>query len=659
MVESLNASIQIDLNEFKLHLRLRGGTQLTLHFNSSSRKFYLCLIALIIKESKKLGKFKLIPLQEYLDLLVLLNESVGNSIGSSEKEDLLHRIYRKWQDALPNLEEAPLFKVLGKKKVQGEGAIGKIYPFSDEVKDEWANLFEYMGSEENVRLKFAVDKIGIGLDDAVIIYDGSINGDAWDRFLADLKGNYEGLPEVGTVQLSQKITESTESLPKERKNVLQFRNRRVAVVTIVLLIAAIAALGIRELYRRPSSFKIASVKRMAFPLPDKPSIAVLPFVNMSRESEQEFFCDGLTDEIITVLSKSPYLFVIARTSTFKYKNKNVNIRQVSEELGVQYVLEGSVRRSGEKVRITAQFIDAVAGHHLWVERFDKEIKEIFTLQEEIAVKIMKSLHLKLRVGQLGSETGRGTGNLEIFLKSMEAREQALLYTKEGNARARKLFEEVVALDPKYARGYSGLAIGYAADVWLGTSRFPKESLAKAIELGQKGVSLDESDATSQATLAYLFSMTRQYEKAVSQAERALALDPNSYSVINNCGLALAYSGKYEEALPLLQRAARLNPSVAQSFVMSSMAYRIVGRYDEAYEEAKRAVERNPTSQLAQIALVTTCVLTGRGEDARSAAAEVLKINSTFSVERYGKALPFKDSHQITLVTNALQEAGLK
>ena len=161
MVQSSRPSIQIDLNEFKLHLHLKSRTQLTLHFNSPSRRFYLSLIALVVNEMKKLGKIKSIPLQEHLDLLVLLNESIGGAAGSSDKENLLPRIYRKWKNALPNLEEAPLFKVLGKKKEEGEGAIGKIYSFTDAEKDGWANLFEYMGSEENVRLKFAIDKIGV------------------------------------------------------------------------------------------------------------------------------------------------------------------------------------------------------------------------------------------------------------------------------------------------------------------------------------------------------------------------------------------------------------------------------------------------------------------------------------------------------------------
>jgi adenylate cyclase len=651
-------SITIDLNKFRLHIDLKNRIELTLNFNSPSRKFYLSVIAFVVNEMKRLGKITSIPLEGHHDLLALLNETVGGSAGSSKTENLLPRIYRKWQQALPNLEEAPLFKIVGRKKEYDEGT-GKAYPLTETEKDSWANLFEYKGSEKNVRLKFAVDRIGAGLDDVEIIYDGSLNGDAWDRFLSNLKGKGENLPETEAIQSPPEVPELPVSPIGNQKVTRQDRRRRIALAVLFVIISGTGVLAVWNLYFKPSPVKRASLERMAFPLPDKPSIAVLPFVNMSKDPEQEFFSDGLTEEIITTLSKSPHLFVIARSSTYKYKNKPVEPRQVSEELGVRYVLEGSVRRSGERIRITAQLIDAITGHYLWAERFDRETKEILTVQDEIALQIMKALHVELKAGQTESPTGRGLSNAEAYLKSMEAREQVLSYTKEGNARARQLIEEVIALDPTYARGYSGLAISYAADVWLGTSKSPKESLARAIEMGQKAVSLDGSDATAQAALAYLFALTRQYDKAVSQAERALSLDPNSYSVINNCGIALAYSGKHAEALSLIEKAVRLNPSIAQSFVISSMAYRIVGRYDEAYGEAKKAVERNSRSQLAQVALAATCILAGREEEAHAAAAEVLKINPTFSVEQYGRTLPFKDTRQIDLMTGALRKAGLK
>lgn len=649
--------ITIDLNEFKLHIARTDRHELTFHFNSPSRKFYLTVIALVVNEMKRQGKITSIPLEGHLDHLALLNETVGGAAGSSDKEHLLPRIYRKWQHALPNLEEAPLFMVLGRKKEYDEGT-GKAYHLTEAEKDHWANLFEYKGSEENVRLKFAIDRIGVGLDDVVIIYEDAVDGDAWEKFLSSLKEKAKKIAETAPIQPPLEIPQAPTPLLEKKRIVWHLRYRWILVAVIIVMVGA-GVLATWRAFFKPVQIKRASLDSMAFPLPDKPSIAVLPFLNMGKDPEQEFFSDGLTEEIITALSKSPYLFVIARSSTSKYKKHPVETRQVSEELGVRYLLEGSVRRSEERVRITVQLIDAIKGHHLWAERYDREIKEILTVQDEIAFKTAKALHIKMEAGQVGSETGRGAKNLDAFLKSMEAREQALRYTKDGNARARKLFEEVIMLDPNYARGYSGLAINYAAEVWLGMSQNSRDSLSRAVEFAEKAVSLDESDATAQAVLAYLFAMTRQYDKAISQALRALVLDPNSYSVINNCGLALAYSGKHEEALPLLEKAARLNPSIAQSFVMSSMAYRIVGRHEDAFQHAKMAVGRNPRSQLAQIAMTCTCMLTGREEEARSAASEVLKINPTFSLEQYGKTLPFKDKSQVDLVIDALGKAGLK
>jgi len=196
---SKHRPIRIDLNQFKLHIDLKKRIELTLHFNSPSRRFYLSVIFFLVNEMKRQGKTTSIPLEGNYDLLVLLNDTVGGSAGSSEKENLLPRIYRKWKDALPNLEEAPLFKVLGRQKKYDEAG-GMAYPFTDDEKDNWANLFEYTGSEDKVRLKFAIDKIGARLDDVAIIYEDSVNGDAWDRFLLSLKKKDEKPPEAKPVQ---------------------------------------------------------------------------------------------------------------------------------------------------------------------------------------------------------------------------------------------------------------------------------------------------------------------------------------------------------------------------------------------------------------------------------------------------------------------------
>ena len=367
MVENARQPIRIDLNQFKLHIGLKKRIELTLHFDSPSRRFYLSLIAFVVNEMKKLGKITSIPLEGHLDLLALLNETVGDSAGSSDKENLLPRIYRKWKDALPDLENAPLFKVLGRKKEYDEG-IGKTYPFSEAERDSWANLFEYKGSGENVRLRFAVDKLGVSLDDIAIIYEEHINADAWKKFILGHKERVEEKPKTKPIDHVLEKPEPPQPPVGKLKKTWPSRYRKVALIAITVIGLGAFALIISKTYLKSPPIKVASIDKMAFPLPDKPSIAVLPFVNMTEDPRQEFFCDGLSEEIITALSKISKLFVIARNSMFTYKGKPAKMQQVAEELGVQYVLEGSVRRAGEQLRITAQLTDALNGHNIWAER---------------------------------------------------------------------------------------------------------------------------------------------------------------------------------------------------------------------------------------------------------------------------------------------------
>ena len=227
--------ITIDLNQFKLRIDLKNRIEATFHFNSPSRRFYLCVIALVVNEMKRQGKLTSIPLEGHHGLLALLNETVGASAGSSDKENLLPRIYRKWQHALPNLEEAPLFKVLGRRKEYDEGT-GKTYPFTEAEKDSWANLFEYKGSEENVRLKFAVDKIGASIEDVDIIYEDLSNGEAWERFLSSLRGKAENAPEIKPIQSPSLVPEAPVSLPKEQRITGQSRLRWVALAAAITVI---------------------------------------------------------------------------------------------------------------------------------------------------------------------------------------------------------------------------------------------------------------------------------------------------------------------------------------------------------------------------------------------------------------------------------------
>jgi adenylate cyclase len=445
------------------------------------------------------------------------------------------------------------------------------------------------------------------------------------------------------------------------KKAKQRQWQKMALVIVVVLIVVAAAFAIWRFYLRPTPpIEVASKEKMAFPLPDKPSIAVLPFTNMSGDPKEEYFSDGITEEIITALSKVPYLFVIARNSTFTYKGEAVKVKQVAEELGVRYVLEGSVRKEGNKVRITAQLIDAITGHHLWADRYDRDLKDIFALQDEITMKIITAMQVKLTVGELANLWAKGTKNLDTYLKCMEAVTNYLRQTKEGNALGKKLAEEVIALDPKYPRGYVVLAQIYLWDILLGTTESPEKSLAKAKELTEKAIALDNSESTAHGIMGSIYLMSRQHDKAITQVERAISLNPNDASNLIRLGFVLLNAGRPEEAISALKNHRRLNPIPWQHYYLQLVtAYRLSGQYKEAIETGKEALRHVPNNINIYLQLTAAYSLMGREEEARAAAAEVMKINPKFSLEWYAKTIYFKNQNDVDKTIEALRKAGLK
>ena len=436
--------------------------------------------------------------------------------------------------------------------------------------------------------------------------------------------------------------------------------QKTAFIVVAVVIVAFAAVALWSLYFRPAPQQdVASKGKMAFPLPDKPSIAVLPFVNMSGDKEQEYFSDGITENIITGLSKIPRLFVIARNSTFIYKGKGVKVQQVAEDLGVRYVLEGSVQRSGSRVRITAQLIDAITGNHLWAERYDRDLKDIFAVQDEITMKILLSMRVKLTEGEQDLR-GRPPRNLEAFLKILQAQEYIQRFNTEGNIMGKRLAEEAIALDHEFARAYSLLAGAHMMDVWLGLSKSPKESLEKAVELAQKAISLDPKDSRLCAQLGYLYTMKGDYDKAIAEGEKAVALDPGGADAHAYLGMGLNYADRPKEAIPLFEKAIRLNPFGPTSYFLNyGTSYRMMGQYQEAITQYKKALRIAPNNIIAHIALAGTYSLLGRNEEARAEAEEVLRLNPKFSLESYAKTLPFKNQAQTDRFVEALRKAGLK
>ena len=649
--------IIIDLNQFKLHIELKNRIELTLHFNSPSRKFYLSVIALVVNDMKRLGKVTSIPLERHHEFLALLNETIGESAGSSDKENLLPRVYRKWQHALPNLEEAPLFVVLGRKKGYEEG-IGKTYLFTDAEKDSWANLFEYKGSHENVRLKFAIDKIGASLDDIAIVYDDFLNGEAWQKFISSLKEK--------KAKPDKPVSEKPEGVasPLQRKRMLlPSRYRWVALLAGIVIVLGMVTLAIWKTYLKPDPGDVASIEKMAFPLPDEPSIAVLPFVNMSGDPKQEFLCDGITEEIITALSKVPRLFVISRQSTFVYKGKAAKIRQVSEELGVRYVLEGSVQRSDDRIRINAQLIDALTGHHLWAERVERDLRDIFALQDVITARVIRAVRLKMTEGDESpaySKHYRGKQSLDCWLKQLEVAKYLGRFTVEDTNVARVLIEEAISMCPENPMGYSILGSVYWQDYLLGNTKSPRETLEKSVELVQKAIAIDDSLPGPHIVMSNLYTLKREFAKGIAEGERAVALDPSGSSAYAAYGAALLFACRPEEAIPPYQKAIRLNPNAkAWTFINYGHALLMVGRLEEAVSAYKKGIRIAPDNFVAHLGLGTTYSLMDREKEARSEAEEILRINPMFSLDHLYKTNPWRDPSQTDKFVEAMRKAGLK
>jgi len=388
-------------------------------------------------------------------------------------------------------------------------------------------------------------------------------------------------------------------------------------------------------------------------LPDNPSIAVLPFDNLSGDPEQEYLADGISENIISALSKISKMFVIARNSTFTYKGKPVKVQQVSRELGVRYVLEGSVQKAGDRLRVTAQLIDATTGNHIWAERYDRELKDIFALQDDVTQKIITAMQVKLTEGEQARAAAKGTNNLQAYLKCLQANEYFNKSNIESNALGKQLAEEAIALDPEYAWAYYVRAKTHMMDVWLDTTKFPKQSLAKAMELLQKAIVFDETFAEAHGTLGFLYSMAGQHDKAVAETEKAVILNPNSADAHMYMGKVLTFAARYEESIPEYMKAIRLNPIPPNRYLWSlGLSYGFTGRYDEAITWCEKAIRQEPSSLFAHIMMAVIYSWSGRDKEARAEATEVLRLNPNFSLEKFAERASPK-------IISALRKAGLK
>jgi adenylate cyclase len=415
---------------------------------------------------------------------------------------------------------------------------------------------------------------------------------------------------------------------------------------------------------RPSDTAVVSVSHMesskpALALPDKPSIAVLPFENMSGDPEQEYFADGMVEEITTALSRFKWLFVIARNSSFTFKGRAVDIKEVGRRLGVRYVLEGSVRKGSGKVRIAGQLIDAVTGAHLWADRFERDLTDIFALQDEVTVAVVSAIEPKLLQTEIAMERRRRPENPTAYDFYLRALPHFYLATREGLAEAIRLAHRALELDPRFGFVAAMASLCHTLNVTMGYAVDPQFERKEAVRLLHVALSIDDSDPETLANAAVASAfMVGDCESEIEMADRAVALNPNSSNAWGCRGWVHRIAGLPEEALRSFERAIRmspLDPMLHRSLLGMAMAFIELRRFDDAIDAAKKALRQNPTHSAGYRCLACAFAHLGRGAEAREAAALVLERDPAFTISAY---IARGGQSNAKLLIEGLRKAGL-
>ena len=491
-----------------------------------------------------------------------------------------------------------------------------------------------------------------------------ISRTAYDQVKNKLELGYEYLGEHSVKNITEpvrvyKILTEPEAVGKVIGEKRKTRRGIALAIALILLIGAGGLTGWYLYIQQSKRIEPASIEKMAYPLPDKPSIAVLPFVNMSDDPKQEYFSDGITENIITDLSKISAFFVISRSSTFAYKGKPVKIKQVAEELGVRYVLEGSVQKSSDKVRINAQLVDAITGHHLWAERYDRDLKDIFAVQDEITQKIVRTLRVEVTEVELERIRRIPTENLNAYESFYRGLEYYRRSSKSSNIQARQMFEKAIELDPRFSVAYVLMGHTYRRE-WLYRWSQDPQTMERAFELAQKAIELDDSSIFAYELLGYIYLLKdRQHEQAIAVAEKVIALDPNFAGGYGLLAEILGFAGRPEEVIGLMEKAMRLNPRYPAIYLFwLGNAHYQMGRYDEAIAALNSAVIRKPNHLPTHLFLAASYVELSQEEEAQAEVAEILRISPDYRSGSKTRA-PWKDQTVPKRIRAALRKAGLK
>ncbi len=515
------------------------------------------------------------------------------------------------------------------------------------VQEELARRNEELASERKMRFR-----IGVNLGD-VIVEDDAIYGDG-----VNIAARLESLAEPGGVWIARNAFDQVDGKIPVR---FEYTGEHM-VKNIDTPVRAYKVLLDGKGTEAPAAAAEEAATPKAKPaleLPERPSIAVLPFENMSGDAEQEYFADGITDDIITDLSKLRGLFVIARNSVFTYKGKPVDVRQVGSELGVRYVLEGSVRKAAQLLRINVQLIDCTTREHLWAQRFDRELKDIFVLQDEIARCVVEALDVQLVSGEQSRTWRKTTDNPEAYDYFLRGIAFLGTISRDGVQRARDNFSRALELDPNFTMAIINLAITYVIEADAAFSQSPPEDYKRAEELALRAQELDPQLGDVQTLLGVIqFSYHGDHRKGIAAMEKGVELSPNSSHSAVLLASFLTCCGRAEEALPMVQRAIRLNPFPPDWYLnVLGGAYLWTGQFDRAIEVYEECLAKASEFAFSHVSLALAYIGKGREADARRQIKEVLRISPRFTAENFLRY--FNDPDTVDKVKDWLRQAGLE
>jgi len=506
------------------------------------------------------------------------------------------------------------------------------------VQDELKSRNE--GLSENRRMRF---RIGVNLGDVIEKDDGTVYGDG-----VNIAARLESLAEPGGLTISGTTFDQVDGkLDLEFEYLGEKEVKNIAKPVRV--------------YRAVTETAASTATKEPLALPDKPSIAVLAFDNLSGDPDQEYFADGIAEDLITALSRLRWLFVTARNSTFAYKGGSPDVRRVGEELGVRYVLEGSVRKGGNRVRVSAQLIDAATGNHIWAERYDRELADLFDLQDEITDAIVSSVGPELDAVERERARRKPPENLDAWESYQRGLWSLYQFTKDENQEARRLFDRAIKLDPSFAAAYAALAYAHVLAVNLGFSKDRTETLNQARHAAQKAVAEDEKDAFGHTVLARYYTYSGEYQAAINEIRTALYLSPNFVLAHHGLGLAMISVNKPEEAMRAANAAARLSPhDPLYGFydAIRAIACFLMNDYEQAIEWAEKSSRRRAGIGFWPYALLASALAhLGRLEEAERALEKARRHEPKFSLEFFRRAVWWHHDHLENLF-DGLQMAGL-